>query len=362
MPLLGWVFAIAMAIAAFVVHAMLTARGISNVPNAAILAILLGAIARNVLPLSGEHTAGMAKGWKRIVKSLIPPAIVCMGAGLDLKVLTDPNVGLAGIFIIITSMMIAFGSAFLCSRLLGLTRGTATLLGAGTAICGNSAIVAVAPLVKSADENDLALSLGSVNLLGVVVMLAIPPIAMQTALGDHAVGAWAGTTVHAVPQAIAAGDAVSPAAGEFATLFKLVRVALLAPLVVIVATVTHRHHHAKNSNNDGAHEEADTSTNRKGFFQLIPWFVWGFIAMALINTLGWLTWNIPVSEWLHETGEVSTLLKSAGRILLTIALAAIGLELNLRSLLGIGARALLAAALSSAILLAASYVMIRVLM
>ena len=118
--------------------------------------------------------------------------------------------------------------------MLKLWKRTALLIGAGTAICGNSAIVAVAPLIDATDE-DLMLSMSTINLLGLPLMFLFPLAGAMLGLGDQAYGVWAGTSIHAVPQVVAAAFAFSPGAGSIATLVKLVRVALLAPFTFVLA-------------------------------------------------------------------------------------------------------------------------------
>src|SRR5690606_19367004 len=149
------------------------------------------------------------------------------------------------------------------------------LLGAGTAVCGNSAIVAVAPVV-SAPEEDVAASLAAVNLYGLLVMLAVPAIAAPLGMPEAHAGVWAGTTVHAVPQAISAGAAVGETAAEIATAFKLVRVAMLAPLVLLIALITARR-----------------GTSGVRFSKLVPWFVWGFVVASALKTAGLLEIGLP---------------------------------------------------------------------
>ncbi len=127
-------------------------------------------------------------------------------------------------------------AAYWFGRMLKLWKRTALLIGAGTAICGNSAIVAVAPLIDATDE-DLMLSMSTINLLGLPLMFLFPLAGAMLGLGDQAYGVWAGTSIHAVPQVVAAAFAFSPGAGSIATLVKLVRVALLAPFTFVLAIV-----------------------------------------------------------------------------------------------------------------------------
>ncbi len=308
-------------------------------PSLAMLAIILGVVVRNVAPIPGT----VSLGCKKIVRSLIPVAIVFTGAGLSFAELG--KVGFTAGAITLGCVAVALAGTYWIARALGLTHKTATLLGIGTGICGSSAIVAAAPLVE-ADDEDMVLSIGAVNLFGLLVMLALPAIGAAMALDAAAFGVWAGTTIHAVPQVLAAATGYDPAgdALQIATLVKLGRVAMLAPVVFVLAVMT-------------AQARATAGRRRIHYARLVPWFVWGFIVMALLNTMALLP-QIHFAElnWTFDLDHV--LDKNIGKLLLTVAMAAIGLEVRLKSLLSVGGKAVLAGLISSLLLAAASLVMI----
>ena len=136
------------------------------------------------------------EGSKGIVRKLISVTIVVTGAGLNLVHIA--SVGFTALSITVMCMGVAMAVAYYLGRVFGLWRKTALLIGAGTAICGTSAIVAVAPLIDAEDE-DVMLSIGTVNLLGLLMMFATPLAGGLLELGDQRFGVWAGTTIHAVP-------------------------------------------------------------------------------------------------------------------------------------------------------------------
>lgn len=320
--------------------------------SAAILAILMGLLIRNLLPIPASVTAGC----KRVIKKVIPLAIVLTGAGLNL--VHVGSVGIPALVITMLCMGIAIGAAVYFGRMLGLGQKVAMLIGAGTGICGNSAIVAVAPLIDARDE-DLVLSIGTVNLFGLVVMLVCPLLGGALHLGHEAFGIWAGTSIHAVPQVVAAGFALSPEAGSLATLVKLVRVTLLAPLVFVLALVYARNR--ATTGQSGRHVLVH-------YARLVPWFVWGFVVMATLGTLGLIpSLRFEPAGFLGGTGGEMTLslvglLTGAGKLLLTLAMAAIGLEVNVRLLAGVSTRAVLTGLVASAVLAAASLALIKLLL
>ncbi len=339
----GYVMAAVTALAAYLLcdlpFAPFTIQGAESVRHpisAAILAILIGVFLRNTLPLPRNINFGCRK----IVKKIIPIAIVLTGAGLNLANIA--GVGASALVIIVLCIGVSVSASYFIGKALGLSTKTAILIGAGTGICGNSAVVAVAPLID-ADDEDLVLSVGTINLLGMIVMLLCPLIGGMLQLGDEAFGLWAGTSIHAVPQVVAAGFAYSPEAGTFSTLVKLVRVTMLAPFVAVLAMVYARRH------------SADIAKGRNvvvHYARFVPWFVWGFVLLATLNTLGLIpSLHFELSESIAGTPrmvDISTSLelKRFAKILLTLAMAAIGLELNVRVLLSVGGRAFLTGTLA----------------
>jgi uncharacterized integral membrane protein (TIGR00698 family) len=337
----GWAAAIAVSALAFAIHYLpfepFRVEGPSGVRrpiSAAILAIFAGAIAGNLLPLGKAVVAGA----KQTARRVIPATIVLTGATLSLS--HAASVGIRAFAIVVVTMSIAMLSALVIGRLLGVWTRTNILIGAGTAICGNSAIVAVAPLID-AEDRDVMLSMGAVNLLGLALMFASPAIGGLLGMTDQGYGVWAGSTIHAVPQAIAAGFAFSEKAGGLATLVKLVRVALLAPLLLVLAFAYAR-------------------TRKAGvtvhYGRLVPPFLWGFFGLFLLNSLGWLPLLRFASGFSVNLADV---LAEAGNVLLTLAMAAMGLEVNVKLLMKVGGAALAVGAASSAAACAVSWALIR---
>jgi len=351
----GYVLAGGVAVAAYIIHKLPFApfsvpgeAGVRHPVSAAIIAILAGLLLRNFLALPSSIKAGC----RHIVKKVIPVAIVLTGAGLNL--LNIANVGLPAFLLTVLCLLIGVGGGFAIGRLLGLGSKTSLLLGAGTGICGNSAIVAVAPLIDAHDD-DVVLSIGTVNLFGLLAMLMFPVVGRQLGVGNEAFGIWCGTSIHAVPQVVAAGYAFSPDAGAVATLVKLVRVTMLAPMVFVLALIHSRHTASHPRGNEGPVIH---------YARLIPWFVWGFVALSALNTFGLIpTLQFPTREQLSAAFQpadvpIGWLLTFCGELLLTLAMAAIGLDVNIRELAGVGGRAVVAGLASTVLLGAASLILI----
>ncbi len=355
----GYLLAGVTAIAAYGIHYLPMApfqvsgaSGVRHPISAAIIAILVGLAIRNL----GLVPRSISAGCKKTVKKVIPIAIVLTGGALNLAHIA--GVGLSALAITIVCIGIAFGAAHLFGRLFGLKPSTALLIGAGTGICGTSAIVAVAPLID-ADDEDLALSVGTINLFGLIAMLLCPLVGAMLQMSDQHFGVWAGTTIHAVPQVVAAGYAKSADAGTLATLVKLVRVTLLAPLIAGLA-ILYAHRHSP--------DKARKRNVAVHYARLVPWFIWGFVALAVLNTLGLIpTLQFHASDWFGaSTGPVeipmANILKRIAKILLTIAMAAIGLELNLHALVRVGSRALVTGLAASVVLAGASLALVSMLL
>jgi uncharacterized integral membrane protein (TIGR00698 family) len=355
-PLLpGYALSIGVAIAAYAIHELPMApftvvgeAGARHPISAAILAILLGLMLRNLFALPNAVKAGC----KSAIRTYIPVAIVLTGGGLNLGVVA--TVGVRALFVIIACIALALMGGYYLGRLCKLSSKTSLLLAAGTAICGNSAIVATAPLID-AEDDDIVLSVGTVNLFGLVAMVAWPAVGGWLALSSDAFGVWAGTTIHAVPQVVAAGFAYSVDAGTLATLVKLVRVACLAPMIFILALVHVRRH--------ATDEPGSALTVR--YAKLVPWFVWGFMILAVANTLGLLpTLDFQPASFLSTDKQrvpLESVCTFLANLLLTMDMAAIGLEVNVRQLAAVGGRALTAGLLSTLLLGLGSLVLITAL-
>jgi uncharacterized integral membrane protein (TIGR00698 family) len=337
----GWAAAVAVSVLALAIHYLPFApfrvegaAGVRRPISPAILAIFAGAVAGNLLPLGHAVLAGA----KHAARRVIPITIVLTGATLSLS--HAASVGSRAFLIIVATMTAAMLSAMILGKMLGVWTRTNVLIGAGTAICGNSAIIAVAPLID-AEDRDVMLSMGAINVLGLVLMFVSPFLGGLLGMSDQGYGVWAGSTIHAVPQAIAAGFAFSERAGGLATLVKLVRVALLAPLLLALAFAY-------------ARTRKDGVTVHYG--RLVPPFLWGFFALFLLNSVGWL----PVLQFASGFSVNSAdILAEAGSILLTLAMAAMGLEVDLKLFRKVGGAALVVGVASCVVACAVSWGLIR---
>ena len=296
-----------------------------------VIAMIYGIVIANLLNLPDKVFSGLH--W--IVSGLIPIAIVALGAGLDLSVLASNGWTFLGL--VVLAVAVSLGAAGIFGKWLGLSREATLLVGAGSAICGSSAILAIAPLLKAKKENIIA-SVAAINLIGLLAMTVCIVVGLvfdQIAASDF--GQWCGATIHAVPTVAGAAFDHSEEAGEIATLIKLGRVAMLAPLVIAFAIWCRT----------GASTNSNAAGSKLGNpLRLVPWFVVGFVIAALLKTFQLMpTLNFSDRSALIDQPlslDAASSIQWVGKMLLTLAMAAIGLQVGLRSMLKTGRTAVLA--------------------
>lgn len=290
--------------------------------EALVIAIFLGMLWRNVVGVGERVKPGVEFTAKRVLEL----AIVLLGASVDLPTLlaAGPTLLLA----IVAAVAVGIGASVLIGRALGLNPRLALLVAVGNSICGNSAIAAVAPVIK-ADKEDVASSIALTAVLGVVVVVSLPLLIPLVGLSHYQYGVLAGMTVYAVPQVLAATFPVSVLSGEVGTLVKLVRVLLLGP-VVLACSLLFR-------------GEGET---RISLGRFVPWFIAGFALLGAARSLGVL----PV--------EVAGPLRELSRWLTIAAMAALGLGVDVRALRRVGLPVGVAVLGSLAVLIAVSLLLI----
>lgn len=263
-----------------------------------------------------------------------------LGARLDF--LSIVRIGAAGIVLSILTIAAALAMFAMFVRFRWVPAKLGTLLGAGTAICGGTAIVATAPVIE-AEDSDVSFAVATVTLLGLVGMFLLPVLGHAAGMSDQAFGIWAGLSIHQTPQVVASGFSYSEVAGENATIVKLARVSLLAPVVLGVGLIYGRH-----EANDGTPGKA---LGGGRLLKLFPLFVLGFLLMALLRTLGWL----PQFEVTRAGGRLVLIdtiawCDLASRFVICAAMAAVGVETTLRSLRRTGLQPFLLGALASVVI------------
>ena len=206
------------------------------------------------------------KNW---INLILPLAIIMLGFGLDINMVLSNQIGVAGLYTIIITIIAAFSCTLLISRVLGIDRLEAFALGAGGAICGNSAVLAVAPSLRLSSKQTGSI-LAVINILGLATFLSVPLLASAIGFEPKSAGIWAGSTVHAVPQAIAAGEAMGGDALSLASGTKLTRV--LGLLIVVPAAIIY------------SSENGESGNKISSGISRIPLFLPGFILASILSS------------------------------------------------------------------------------
>lgn len=273
-----------------------------------VFGILLGMVWRNVLGLSPVFTPGVVFSSRQVLKWSI------IGLGFGLSFGQVMKTGASSLAVTLITLSTAFLAAWLLGRWLKLGGDLCTLIGVGTAICGGSAIAAVAPIIKP-DDHETALSISTIFLFNVVAVLLFPPLGHWMGLSDHGFGLWAGTAINDTSSVVAAGYSYSVAAGDIATIVKLTRATLIIPICIVIAFwVAWRN---------------QRSETRVSLVSIFPWFILWFLAASATRSLG----LIPEAL----LGPLHLL----SQFLIIMALTAIGLSSDLRRMALAGARPLL---------------------
>ncbi|MDE2486887.1 MAG: putative sulfate exporter family transporter [Alphaproteobacteria bacterium] len=281
--------------------------------EALVLAILLGTVVRTVWTPAPLWSAGIGFS----AKTLLEVAVALLGATISGRAVLGMGplllAGVAGL------VMAGVAGGYALGRLLRLPHRMAALVACGNSICGNSAIAAVAPVI-GAESEDVSASIAYTALLGVAVVLILPLIGAALALTPRAYGAFAGLTVYAVPQVLAATVPVSRLSAQVGALVKLVRVLMLGPVVVVLSWIARRR--------GGAGGERPSLT------RLAPWFILAFLALLGLRSAGLLPDLI-----VKPAG-------SAANVLTVVSMAALGLGVDVRAVAKAGARVTTVATLS----------------
>lgn len=290
-----------------------------------VFAIVIGTCLHTLLGLPPSLRAGVAFS----SKILLEFAIVLLGASVSVATVVDA--GSTMIAVVIGTVLLSLAISYGICRALGLHDHLATLVACGNSICGNSAIVAAAPVI-GARSDDVAASIAFTAALGIVVVLVLPPLFPAMHLSQWQYGVLAGMTVYAVPQVLAATAPVGMASVQIGTLVKLMRVLMLGPVVLLLRF------------KKGGRGQARVSA-----VHVVPWFIVGFFAMMILRSFD----LIPA--------PAVDAARAGSTVLTTISMAALGLSVNMRTVFSSGGRVLIAGILSMCALAAMSVVGLTIL-
>jgi uncharacterized integral membrane protein (TIGR00698 family) len=274
--------------------------------GAPVFAILMGIAIGNILKLSSATKPGISFCSKKVLQL----AIIVLGGNLSLSQIW--NTGRESLWVMLVSLSVSLLGAWFIGSRMGIGRRLTSLVGVGTGICGGSAIAAIAPII-CADDDEIAFSISTIFLFNVVAVLVFPLVGHLIHLKDHGFGLWAGTAINDTSSVVAAGYSYSKAAGDFAAITKMARTTMIIPISLAFALLMRR-------------RSGGGSCDLKKIF---PWFILGFVGMATLNTLHLLGPTLP------------GMAGAAGRYLIVIALAGVGLGANLQKMAKTGPKPIL---------------------
>jgi uncharacterized integral membrane protein (TIGR00698 family) len=292
----------------------LQAHGMSALTVAIVLGIVLG----NTIYPSIAASSGAGVGFSK--QTLLRAGVILYGLRLTLHDIGQ--VGFSGVLIDALLLSSTFALALILgTRLFGLDRPTALLIGAGNAICGAAAVMATEPLLRAKAEQ-VTVAISTVVVFGTVAIFLYPALYQLNQhwqllpTGSRAFGIYAGSTIHEVAQVFAAGRSISVETANTAVITKMVRVMMLAPFLIGLSAWLAR--------------KSDAVGPRR---VTIPWFAFAFIAMVVFNSLALLPHAV-----VGTAIDVDT-------FLLAMAMGALGLTTHLAAIRRAGMKPLLLGAL-----------------
>lgn len=284
------------------------------------MAILLGMAVRFAMPPKDSWAPGIRFASGRLLEF----AVGLLGLSVDFDRLSESNNLLiaAVVAIVVVSIVVSYA----VSRALGISQNMAILVACGNSICGNSAISAVAPAIRATPQ-DVASAITFSAFLGFILLLLLPLLDIFLGFSDQDFGIFAGMTIYAVPQVLAATAPVGLIAMQIGTMVKLLRVLMLGPVVMLMASMVHKTHALPMTK--AVPQRQWLSGNR-----LFPWFILLFAALAVIRNTS------PVPEaFVADT-------MTATKTLSVIAMAALGISVDIRQILTTSGRLILSVTLS----------------
>ena len=276
------------------------------------------------------NTTGVAErlrpGIRVAITRLLRAGIVLMGARLSLSAVLNTSLG--AVAVILACFALALVTVLWAGRRFGIPPRLALLIGVGTAICGNSAIVATAPIIR-AEDREVSFALSTITIFGTLAVLLYPLIGLWMGLSENVFGHWAGVAVNDTSQVAATGFAFSTLAGETAPVVKLTRNLLLGPVLIAIALLQ-----------PATAEDTARPSGTRRLLRAVPLFVVGFVVAAALNSVG----MIPP--------ELDGPISSASGWLILLAIVGVGMSTRLGEMRQIGWKPMVVGLLASGVLAA----------
>jgi uncharacterized integral membrane protein (TIGR00698 family) len=272
--------------------------------NSVILALIFGIVVGNIINLPESVGSGVSFTSSKLLEL----SIIFLAFSINYS-----HIAALGVESFIVVAIVLFSVvllSFFLARKFNCPGSTGWLVGFGTAICGSSAIAALSPSVTK-EKEDVAISMAVVNLFGTIGMVVLPILLIRFNLDTAEIGLMIGGSLHSVGNVAGAGYAMSPEVGEAALTIKLARVALLTPGLILYNYLVNK----------------DTVSSWKEHFKL-PWYLIGFILITIFVSF------VQLPEGLLKYMDL------IGKIVLTVAMAAIGMKVSFVKLIQSGRKGL----------------------
>ncbi|MBK6984438.1 MAG: putative sulfate exporter family transporter [Bacteroidetes bacterium] len=264
--------------------------------NSILLALIIGMVVGNFIKIPDNYQSGIGFTSSKLLEFSI------LFLAFSINYTHIANLGAKSFSVIAIMVVVMLLITYYLAIKVKCPGSTGWLVGFGTTICGSSAIAALSPSITK-NKDDIAISMAVVNLFGSIGMIILPIILQNFNLNTTQIGLMIGGTLHSVGNVAGSGYSISNEVGEAAITFKLARVALLSPALIFF-------NYLVNKNN---------VKNIKDFFNL-PWYLWSFIGITILSSL------------IDFPSSFLEIMETLGKVILTIAMAAIGLKVSFKKL------------------------------
>jgi uncharacterized integral membrane protein (TIGR00698 family) len=288
-----------------------------------------GAVIGAVIALTLKPGARLTPGLKWSSTFVLQCSVVLLGA--QLSIAEAARVGVSSLPVMLGTLAVCLGAAWLYGRLLGVPRDLRTLIGVGTGICGGSAIAAVSPVIEAA-STDVAYAISTIFLFNIAAVLAFPLLGHALGMSQQSFGLFAGTAVNDTSSVVATAATYGAAATSHAVVVKLVRTLMIIPICLGLAALTARRPRPT-APGQAVAPAGQARMSPRRILKLVPWFLIGFVLVAAVNSTG------VIPSGAHAS------LQHVSVFLVAVALSAIGLSTNLAALRQAGPKPLLLGAL-----------------
>lgn len=280
-----------------------------DIIGSSVLALILGMIFHPALEKMPQTQSGV----HFVSTTILKLGIILMGITLSFSQVL--MVGKYALLLMIFTLTTAFGGGYLLGRLFKVDWKLSSLLSASTAICGGTAVATLGPVIEAEDRH-IAYAISATFLFDLLTVILFPWFGHLLGLSDISYGLWVGTAVNDTSSVVAAGYGFSDIAGSFAVIVKLTRTLFIVPIVLVFSYI-----HARRKLRSEQGSQAEQKVNISAIF---PWFILLFLVMVSIRSTGCLP------------EQVVSIIASLSKLLMVMALSAIGLKTSLQEVKGVG--------------------------